>query len=106
MLNDKWIVILDFIKWGQNDKSALKLNHLARLKYVQVKVILIWLANKLEIYIKKNLMRQGRTSETYGSNFETHNWFKRTIIEDGLLRWDRTRVHISLHAVFNLTHFS
>lgn len=53
MLNDKWIVILDFIKWGQNDKSALKLNHLARLKYVQVKVILIWLANKLEIYIKK-----------------------------------------------------
>lgn len=53
MLNDKWILTLDFIKWGQNDKSALKLNHLARLKYVQVKVILIWLGNKLERYIKK-----------------------------------------------------
>lgn len=39
-------------------------------------------------------------------NFARRNWFPHGVIKEGQFGWHRTQVHISLHAAFNLTHFS
>lgn len=46
------------------------------------------------------------SSESIRGNFARRNWFPHGIIKEGQFGWHQTQVHISLHAAFNLTHFS
>lgn len=46
------------------------------------------------------------SSESIRGNFARCNWFPHGVIKEGQFGWHHTQVHISLHAAFNLTHFS